>query len=734
MAKPIPNIHVFRNIRIFPRLLTLFVVLIIISSSAIAFLDYFYLQASNTHADAVKTSFAAQQIATEQQVNLQRMNALLQARFAQIFANGSPELRGDPSLAASGGLLGNDIAARESDFDQTLVTYTRDYQIVSSDNMSVVRNILHSGQTNSYLIANQKTMLEAVSSHQWNMYKSLQDQVLNALSSPNPDYVTTYALLYRANETFLILQKDWNTIVDIATTVGQSVTGLSSAETIPLQIATFVAIGLTLLVILATAFIVTISISRPLRQLATLTSHISNGDTSERAHTEGRDEIQMVATSMNAMLDNIVSLMHDAQSRHVSLQTQIEKLVKEIQGIGEGDLRVHAEVSPDSSLKMMANSFNYVISELSTIVIKFKTLANEVERATMQAYDEMLQVVDDTDTQIQQITKATTQVLEMAKASRYVVESAQSLSLAGNETYTMTHNGRNSLAQASGGIERISTHVSSTVARVKRLEEHSQEIATIVKIISGIANQTNRLALDTAIQAAMAGENGRGFRAVAEDIRRAAETAKAQTAMGEHIVKQVLEDVQAVARAMRETELETTAGIRFSQDAGTAFDAIFTSIERQTQEIGVINSVAKQQLDSSNLVLQVMQTVSTSTYQSSQNIHAEAERMEGVAQLAERLLASAEVFKLEQDQDIFAQTNNTNYGVLTTTKHNFYPNTVSSPLAANRNISYTQTSPPVDPFAFPQAPGLPPNSSKHNNQSQLLREWPQLPFEEENRR
>ncbi len=730
MVNPIRNMHIFRNMRIFPRLLVLFIVIVIISSSAIAFLDYFYLQASNTHADAVKTSFASQQIATEQQVNLQRMNALLQARFAQIFANGSPELHGDPSLAASGGLLGSDIAARESDFDQTLVTYTRDYQIMSSDNMSVVRNILLSGRTNSYLIANQKMVLEAVSSHEWNVYKSLQDQVLNALNNPNPDYVATYALLYRANETFLILQKDWNTIVDIATTVGQSVTGLSNAEMIPLQIATLVAIALTLTVILATALIVTISISRPLRQLATLTRRISDGDTSERAHTEGRDEIQMVAISMNGMLDNIVSLMHDAQLRHVSLQTQIEKLVKEIQGVGEGDLRVHAEVSPDSSLKMMANSFNYVISELSTVVVKFKTLANEVERATMQAYDEMLQVVDDTDEQILQITKATAQVLEMAKASRHVVESAQSLSLVGNETYTMTQNGRNSLAQASSGIERISTHVSSTVARVKRLEEHSQEIDTIVKIISGIANQTNRLALDTAIQAAMAGENGRGFRAVAEDIRRAAETAKAQTVMGEHIVKQVFEDVQAVARAMYETELETTAGMRFSRDAGTAFDAIVTSTEHQAQEIGSINRVARQQLESSNLVLQVMQTVSASTYQSSQNIHAEAERMEGVAQLAERLLASAEVFKLDKDQDIFAQTNTTNQGVLTSERHTFYQNTVSSPSPANRNISYTQTSPPVDPLA----PSLPSSGSKHDSQSQLIREWPQLPFEGENRR
>src|ERR1700730_488269 len=105
MARFTINRRIFSNIRIFPRLLILFVVLVIISSTAIAFLDYFFLQASDTHAQAVKTSFNAQQVATEQQINLERMNALLQARFAQIFANDSRQLGGDPSLSASGSLI-----------------------------------------------------------------------------------------------------------------------------------------------------------------------------------------------------------------------------------------------------------------------------------------------------------------------------------------------------------------------------------------------------------------------------------------------------------------------------------------------------------------------------------------------------------------------------------------------------------------------------------------------------
>jgi methyl-accepting chemotaxis protein len=648
------NRRVFSNMRIFPRLLVLFVVLVIISSTAIAFLDYFFLQASNTHAQAVKTSFNAQQTATEQQINLERMNALLQARFAQIFASDSPDLGGDPSLAASGGLIDIDITTSEINFDQALTTYMGSYDITNSAAMSTIRTILENNSSNMYLINDQQVALNAVKANQWNDYKNLQDQVLSALNQPQPNYETGYAILYKADTVFQNLQKNWNTVVNTSTLVGQAVTSLSSSEIIPLQIATIGAIALTILIIVATAFIVNISISRPLTQLAALTGRISQGDTNARAHVEGRDEIYTVAISMNTMLDNIVQLMKDAQLRHVSLQAQIEKLVTEIQGIGEGDLRVHAEMS-SGSLEVLAKSFNYVVAELGGIVIKFKTLANEVERSTIQAYDDMLQVVEGTDQQIQHITSATAQVLEMAHASRQVVERAQSLSIVGDEAYSTTQDGRRFVVKATDGIKHISLHIDATVERVKKLEERSQEIDTIVKVIAGVAYQTNRLALDAAIQAAMAGENGKGFRAVAEDIRRSAEVAKTQAIMVERVVKQVIEDIKAVAISMYDTEQETISGIQFSREAGTAFDAIYTAIEQQSREIDSINRVAKQQLEISNSVLQTMQNVSALTHQSSRDIHDEAQRMEGVAQLAERLLSSAEVFKLPENQDIFSQ-------------------------------------------------------------------------------
>ncbi len=641
------------NIRIFPRLLVLFAALVIISSVSMLFLGSFYIQAEQSHSQAVKTSFNAQQVATTEQINLQRMNALLQARFAQIFASNNGALQGDPSLAASGGLIESDIVAREIDFDQTLATYDNTYSIASSTPMNTIRTILQNSDTNRHLIGDQQTALDSVTRTQWNGYKQLQDEVLAQLRQPNPDYQPAYANLYQANLKFLDLQKSWQTVVDTATTVGQAVTDLSNSEITPLQLATAIAVTLILVVIFLTALIVNATISQRLGQLALLTRRIARGSTSERAKVGGKDEIQLVASSMNFMLDNIVQLIREAESRHAVLQMQVEKLIAEVRGASDGDLRVQAEVGPDS-LGILASFVNHMIRELGALVITFKTLANEVERATLQTYDDMTQLVESADGQVQRIAMATADVENMAHQSRYVAQRVQSLAQVGTEVYQTTQTGRSAVLRNIEGMERIHKNVDHTVSKVQGLEEHSQEINNIVRTIAGIAHQTNRLALDASIQAALAGEAGKAFRAVAEDIRRAAEVAKTQTTSIERIVGKIGEDIQEVTASVRETEAETRLGTKSSREAGTAFDAIFAAINRQAQEIEMIDQAAMQQLAVSGGVVQTMQSVSAATLQSGQSIREEVVRMEGVAQLAERLLLSAEVFKLREDQDIFA--------------------------------------------------------------------------------
>lgn len=245
----------------------------------------------------------------------------------------------------------------------------------------------------------------------------------------------------------------------------------------------------------------------------------------------------------------------------------------------------------------------------------------------------------------------------MADYSRQVAERAQSLYVIAREARQTAETGRASVQQAVEGMGRIHSYVQDTATKVQALGDSSREIDDIVGAISNIAHQTNRLALDAAIQAAMAGENGKGFGAVAADIRRLAERAKDQASMIGRIVRSVREDIGAAAVSMQDTEREASSGSKLAEEAGSSLVSIFSVVDRQGQEIETINQMATRQLQSSNTVVHIMQNVSEATQQSSASTREAAQNMERLARLAEQLLSSVEAFKLRDNDDYYAPTN-----------------------------------------------------------------------------
>ncbi len=168
--------------------------------------------------------------------------------------------------------------------------------------------------------------------------------------------------------------------------------------------------------------------------------------------------------------------------------------------------------------------------------------------------------------------------------------------------------------------------------------------------MSGIAQQTNRLALDAAIQAAMAGDQGTGFGSIAVDIRRLAERSKEQTARITKIVNSVLEDINTAAYSIQETEHRVVSGAALAKEVGGAFESIFSVVESQADEIEVTNRVALQQLQSSKKVEQIMKQVAEATQQSSNSTNQATQQMKTLAYIAGQLLSSVEVFKLREDR------------------------------------------------------------------------------------
>jgi len=459
--------------------------------------------------------------------------------------------------------------------------------------------------------------------------------------------------LFEANAQFTDLRNSWQRVVNIAETMGEVVTTVGPSQINPVVFGDVIAFLVTTVVVLTIGYIINITITRPLGQLTSLTRRIARGETGARARIVGRDEIYLVATSMNNMLDNIVRLIQETQAQRDSLQAQVEKLVSEVSGVGEGDLRIQAEVTVDT-LGVLADSFNYMVEELSSLIVRVKIVAHEVENSTGMVLDHMTQLVEDGDIQIQQIANATAGVEHIADSSRHMAERAQILYKIARETRMDAQSGRASMQQSLEGIERVHENVQETASKVQLLGDRSREIDEIVAAISNIAHQTNRLALDAAIQAAMAGENGKGFGAVAADIRRLAERAKEEASMVARIVRSIREDIGAVAVAMQDTEHETSVGAKLTQEAGTTLGSIFTAIDQEAEEIENISLMTTQQLQSTGAIVQIMQGVSNVTERSGASTRDASQNMERLARLVEQLRASVEAFKMREDQNYYS--------------------------------------------------------------------------------
>jgi methyl-accepting chemotaxis protein len=291
-----------------------------------------------------------------------------------------------------------------------------------------------------------------------------------------------------------------------------------------------------------------------------------------------------------------------------------------------------------------------MIEELGSLVVRIKMVAHEVEQSTTTILDRMAQLVETGDAQIKQIAQAAVEVQQMVGSSRQIAKHSQGLYKLSHNTRDNTQNGRDSVIQTISGIGRINQNIQATANKIQTLGEHSREINEIVEVISNIAHQMNRLALDAAIQAAMAGEHGRGFGAVAADIRRMAERTKDQVKMISRIVRSVREDITAAAISMQDTKRETATGTRLTREAGTALESIFSAVEHQAQEIENINAMATQQLQSSSAVVRIMHTFSSYTQKSSISIHEAALHMQRLARLVKQLHTSVETFKLRKDR------------------------------------------------------------------------------------
>jgi twitching motility protein PilJ len=250
------------------------------------------------------------------------------------------------------------------------------------------------------------------------------------------------------------------------------------------------------------------------------------------------------------------------------------------------------------------------------------------------------------DTQSQEISRASGQVLSMAQSMNETSGKAEQSADVARQSLDAADKGATAVADSISGMDGIRGQIQETSKRIKRLGESSQEIGEIVELISDITEQTNVLALNAAIQAASAGEAGRGFSVVAEEVQRLAERSANATRRIASLVKTIQADTQGAISAMENSTQGVIEGARLSDGAGQALANISIVSRQLTALIEGISADTRQQAEVATKVAQTMREILRINEVASNGTRSTAISISELADLAVELKGSVAGFKV----------------------------------------------------------------------------------------
>jgi twitching motility protein PilJ len=326
-------------------------------------------------------------------------------------------------------------------------------------------------------------------------------------------------------------------------------------------------------------------------------------------------------------------------------QDAILRLMNEMGSLAEGDLTVKTTVTEEIT-GAIADSVNFTIEELKNVVGRINHAAAQVSIATEAAQKTTTQLLAAAEKQGREIRETSASVLGMARAMNEMSLSATQSADVARQSLAAAQKGTEAVQNSIAGMNEIREQIQETSKRIKRLGESSQEIGEIVELISDITEQTNVLALNAAIQAASAGEAGRGFTVVAEEVQRLAERSAEATKQIGAIVKTIQTDTQDAVSAMEKSTQGVVEGAKLSDAAGQALSEIGDVSRRLAQLIETISATTEQQAKSASTVATNMQDILNITQQTTEGTKKTAVSIGQLAQLAQELKGSVSGFKI----------------------------------------------------------------------------------------
>ncbi|HEX5057399.1 MAG TPA: methyl-accepting chemotaxis protein [Gammaproteobacteria bacterium] len=387
------------------------------------------------------------------------------------------------------------------------------------------------------------------------------------------------------------------------------------------------------------------SIAAPIGVISETVRKVSNGDISARAGLEGNDELSSLGRTLDELLrDKMATLDQSARENRI-LNDSIINLLRAVSLLSQRDLTINLPVTEDVT-GPLADAINKLTRDTSAVLTKVTHVAERVGLASEQVDSKANFVKNVAMTQQQDLAKTAQELAQASVELNNIVAVANNCNQIAGRADKSTQTATATVTDTLRGMNTIRETINEAGKRIKRLGERSQEIGTVVDLIKDVAERTHVLALNSSVQAAAAGEAGRGFAVIAEEVQRLAENAKRATGEISSLVKNIQIETNDTMTTMEKTIGYVVEGSKLAESAGQQMQETQQITGMLVAAVREIAANTEKQAWISNQLRERAQVINQSTQDTARELDEQLDQTRSLTDFCKQLISSVKIFKL----------------------------------------------------------------------------------------
>ncbi|MEN8214796.1 MAG: methyl-accepting chemotaxis protein [Pseudomonadota bacterium] len=386
-------------------------------------------------------------------------------------------------------------------------------------------------------------------------------------------------------------------------------------------------------------------IAAPISHMEATVTKVAHGDFTARADIKTGDELETLSNTFNGLLDDRLTALAKAERENELLNNSIIELLKASFQLSQRDLTVQVPVTEDVT-GPLADAINQMATETSKVLLNVRQVADEVEGASQHVKVQGDNVSKVAEAEREVVDSTMAELAAAAEAMNKIAEVAHSCNEIAEQAIRSTDTALKTVTGTVDGIGNIRETIHETEKRIKRLGERAQEISGIVDMINNIAERTHVLALNASMQAAAAGDAGRGFSVVADEVQRLAESSRQATSQISALVKNIQVETNETIATMDRTIGQVVEGSQLAERGGEQMKDTQNTTSNLVQVVGQIAVASRQQAQISNDLRERASTIQLSTQETGRQLEEQTIQTERLVNFSKQLIESVRVFKL----------------------------------------------------------------------------------------